>query len=343
MGARRRPVDPPGRRGAPAVIPRRQMVDAMLFIGRTGCQWRHLPERYGAWTAVWAQWRRWRANGVWAAAMARLAAIVRVLHNREPVPSMVMVDAQTVKGGRYGPTFHAAGGRGGRTIGTKRTLLVEILGLPVAAAACSARPHDVVAGRDLLRDRIDSCRASGRSSAIARTAASRVSLAAGTSRLTSRRRLQASAASSQSGRSTRSSTHSPSSDAGGASAAATRAAKRPPGPGSRWPRSATSPGARPPEWFSATVRAFIQPQARPPRTPFDTRGSVSPSNRPLTSSSPVSMRERTPPSPKPARHSGHRRSGVQASRAHPRRGERAAWRRLWPGPRVRRRPNRTSR
>jgi len=146
--------DPPGRRGAPAVIPRRQMVDAMLFIGRTGCQWRYLPERYGAWTAVWAQWRRWRAKGVWAAAMARLAAIVRVLHGREPNPSMVMVDAQTVKGGRYGPTFHAAGGRGGRTIGTKRTLLVESLGLPVAAHAGSARPHDVIAARELLRDRL---------------------------------------------------------------------------------------------------------------------------------------------------------------------------------------------
>jgi transposase len=100
--------DPPGRRGAPAVIPRRQMVDAMLFIGRTGCQWRYLPEPYGAWTAVWAQWRRWRANGVWAGAMTRLAAIVRVLHDREPIPSMVVVDAQTVRGGRYGPTFHDA-------------------------------------------------------------------------------------------------------------------------------------------------------------------------------------------------------------------------------------------
>lgn len=148
--------DPPGRRGAPAQISRRAMVDAMLFIGRTGVQWRYLPERYPAWTAVWSQWRRWRTNGVWAAAMARLAAIVRVLHDREPVPSMVMVDAQTVKGARYGPTFHQAGGPGGRTIGTKRTLLVEILGLPVAAAACSARPHDVVAGRELLRERIDS-------------------------------------------------------------------------------------------------------------------------------------------------------------------------------------------
>ena len=50
--------------------------------------------------------------------------------------------------------LHEAGGRGGRTIGTKRTLLVEILGLPVAAGACSARPHDVVAARELLRDRL---------------------------------------------------------------------------------------------------------------------------------------------------------------------------------------------
>ena len=126
---------PPGRRGSPARIPRRQMVNAMLFLARAGCQWRYLPDRFGSWGAVWQQWRRWRANGVWERAMARLAAQVRSRHEREPDPSMVMVDAQTVKGGRYGPTFHEAGGRGGRTIGTKRTILVEILGLPVAAHA----------------------------------------------------------------------------------------------------------------------------------------------------------------------------------------------------------------
>jgi putative transposase len=180
------------------------------FIGRTGCQWRYLPERYGSWTAVWAQWRRWRANGVWAAAMARLAAIVRVLHDREPIPSMVMVDAQTVKCGRYGPTFHEAGGRGGRTIGTKRTLLVEILGLPLAARADSARPHDVVAARELLRDRLAPIsRASARSSATGPTAVSRRSPSASTSRSTSRRRHRGRVASSRSDRSTGSSTRSP--------------------------------------------------------------------------------------------------------------------------------------
>ena len=138
--------DPPGRRGAPALSLAARWSTRCCSSAAPAASGATCPSATRAWTAVWAQWRRWRANGVWGRAMTRLAAIVRVLHEREPVPSMVMFDAQTVKGGRYGPTFHQAGGPGGRTIGTKRTLLVEILGLPVAAAACSARPHDV-AGR----------------------------------------------------------------------------------------------------------------------------------------------------------------------------------------------------
>ena len=66
-----------------------------------------------------------------------------------------MVDAQNGKGARYGPMFHEARGPGGRTMGTKQTILVEILGLPVAARVDSARPHDVRAGRAELRERID--------------------------------------------------------------------------------------------------------------------------------------------------------------------------------------------
>jgi transposase len=144
--------DPPGRRGAPALIPRRDMLDAMLFLCRTGCQWRYLPERYPAWGAVWQQWLRWRANGVWQRAMARLASMVRLEHGRKARPSMVVIDAQTVKGGRYGPTYHEAGGRGGRTMGAKRSILVERIGLPVAVRVDPARPHDVVAGRALLHE-----------------------------------------------------------------------------------------------------------------------------------------------------------------------------------------------
>jgi putative transposase len=144
--------EPPSRRGAPALIDRRSMVDAMLFLGPDGLPVALPARALPAVGAVWQRWRRWRANGVWARAMARLGGLIRFLHGREPLPSMVIIDAQTVKGGRYGPTYHQAGGRGGRTIGAKRTVLVEILGLPVAAHVESARPHDVPAGRELIHE-----------------------------------------------------------------------------------------------------------------------------------------------------------------------------------------------
>src|SRR5450756_601145 len=83
--------DADGRRGAPEHYPRRTMVEAMLWMARTGVQWRYLPELFPPWTAVWSQWRRWRANGVWAAAMGRLARTIRIDKDRHPEPSMVMV------------------------------------------------------------------------------------------------------------------------------------------------------------------------------------------------------------------------------------------------------------
>ena len=146
--------DPPRRRGAPARHSRREVVEAILFLARTGCQWRYLPGSYPPWPAVWQQWRRWRDNGVWERAMSRLARIIRARHKRTADPSMVMIDAQTVRGGRFGPTFHNAGGRGGRTVGAKRSILIEILGLPVGVRVDPAKPHDVKSGRELLDEKL---------------------------------------------------------------------------------------------------------------------------------------------------------------------------------------------
>ena len=124
--------DPPGREGKPPRYPRRDVVDAILFLARTGCQWRYLPACYPPWEAVWQQWRRWRSSGVWAKSMTRLAESIRTRHGRTAKPTMVMIDGQTVRGGRAGPTFHEKGGRGGRTNGAKRSIVIEILGLPLA-------------------------------------------------------------------------------------------------------------------------------------------------------------------------------------------------------------------
>jgi len=261
--------DPKGRRGMPARYSRREMVDALLFMARTGIQWSYLPDRYPPWSAVWQQWRRWRANGVWARAMVLLAHAVRILKKRPSVqPSMVMIDAQVVRGGRFGPTFHNAGGRGGRTIGAKRSILIEILGLPLAVRVDPASPHDVKVGRELLADSLP---ALPRVQAILADRGYR-----GLARLAARKNITLDIKApppgtkgfSRSDRFTRSSTLLPDSGDGEGCRAATKELKRARKPGSKSPQSPTcSPGfesSRPdPRSFSRREKCWRQVTRRP--------------------------------------------------------------------------------
>jgi putative transposase len=64
----------PGKRGPKHAPDLRSVVDAMLYVSRTGCQWRYLPESLGPWTRVWSQFRRWSRNGTWARALTVLHA-----------------------------------------------------------------------------------------------------------------------------------------------------------------------------------------------------------------------------------------------------------------------------
>lgn len=109
--------DSPRRRSPRAAIPRRQLVEAMLFIACTGCQWRCLPDRYGT-----------LDGGVGpVAALARLRRVGAdhaPAGSRDPIPQASALDAldahargQAARGARYGPTFHEAGGRGGSGAG----------------------------------------------------------------------------------------------------------------------------------------------------------------------------------------------------------------------------------
>jgi putative transposase len=61
----------PGKRG-PKHGDLRTVVDGILYITRTGCQWRYLPESFGPWTRVWSQFRRWSRNGTCATLLAVL-------------------------------------------------------------------------------------------------------------------------------------------------------------------------------------------------------------------------------------------------------------------------------
>jgi len=139
------------KRGRPYPDDLRRVVDAMLYIARTGCQWRMLPGDFPPWTRVWSQFRRWRANGTWAHVLAGLHRQARIRAGREPDPSMLVVDPALVRGASHGgTTFHNQGGPYGRTKGAKHTIAVDITGLPAAAVVVPAGTDDGAAVEKLV-------------------------------------------------------------------------------------------------------------------------------------------------------------------------------------------------
>lgn len=137
------------KRGRPFGDDLRTVVNALLYVAKTGCQWRLLPTDLGPWTRAWSQFRRWSRNDTWARIMAALHKRARVAAGRDPRPSMIVIDTHLARGSSNGgATFHNKGGPYGMTKGAKRVVAVDVTGLPLAAFVVPAGTHenDAVAG-----------------------------------------------------------------------------------------------------------------------------------------------------------------------------------------------------
>ena len=90
-------LPPPKPTGHPRVIDRRELVNAILYVLRTGCPWRHLPHDLPKWSTVQSCFRRWRLDGTWARVHDALREQVRRAEGRAPTPSAAILDSQSVK------------------------------------------------------------------------------------------------------------------------------------------------------------------------------------------------------------------------------------------------------
>lgn len=125
----------PSKRGRRYSEDTRKVVNALLYLTHTGCQWRYLPEEFGPWTRVWSQFRRWCANDTLGLLLAELHKEARIIKGRGHVlPSLVVVDTHLARGASNGGvTFHNQGGPRGWTKGAKRVVAVDVTGLPLAS------------------------------------------------------------------------------------------------------------------------------------------------------------------------------------------------------------------
>jgi putative transposase len=82
--------------GRPRKLPW-QIINAILYVVRTGCQWRMLPKDFAPWQTVYGYFRRWKRQGLWERINKELVKQVRIKAKREPEPSAAIIDSQSVK------------------------------------------------------------------------------------------------------------------------------------------------------------------------------------------------------------------------------------------------------
>jgi transposase len=73
------------------------IVDAILYVVRTGCAWRYLPADFPPWETVYGRFRQWNKRGVTERVLIELREQVRISQGRNPEPSAGIIDSQSVK------------------------------------------------------------------------------------------------------------------------------------------------------------------------------------------------------------------------------------------------------
>jgi transposase len=139
-----------GGRGRPRIWPLRQIVDAILYVDRTGCPWRYLPASFPPWQTVYGYFAAWRDDGTLARLHGELRAQVRAAAGRDAQPTAAVIDSQSVRAADTVPKATRGWDAAKKVNGRKRHIAVDTTGLLLDVVITAASVQDRDAARPLL-------------------------------------------------------------------------------------------------------------------------------------------------------------------------------------------------
>lgn len=129
----------PSRRGR-RPIDRRRMLNAILYVIRTGCQWRMLPKDFPNWNTVYGLFWRWRNDGTWQKIHDALRAKTRKAAGKKSTPTVAIVDSQSTRTAEGGVERGYDSAK--KITGRKRHIAVDTLGLLLVVVVHAANWQD---------------------------------------------------------------------------------------------------------------------------------------------------------------------------------------------------------